>query len=240
MLLNTRGIVISSVKYSDTSLIVKIFTEEEGVMSYIVKGVRSKKGEMKAALFRPLQLLEMSVYARENKQLNHIKEISVSHGYSCIYDDAVKRSVVIFLDEVLNRSLKDRFPDKEFFNWLWQSLIWYDLSKENTANFHLFFLIRLSKFLGFFPKSPSVNRFRYFDMVEGVFTNNEPLHPNYVTGKTAELFRKLVDVASGNTSGFKITASERSDVLDVLMRYYRLQIEHFGEIKSLEILRMIF
>ncbi len=239
MLLNTRGIVISSVKYSDTSLILRIFTEEEGLMSYIVKGVRSKKGKMKSALFRPLQLLDMSVYVRENKQLNHIKEVSVLHNYSGIYDDPVKRSVIIFLDEVLSRSIKDRLPDKDLFNWLWQSLVWYDLSEKDIVNFHLFFLTRLTKFLGFFPKLTTGGKFRYFDMVEGVFVNNEPSHPHFTTGKTSEMFRKLVE-SSINNSEFKINVDERSDVLDVLMQYYRLQIEHFGEIKSLEILRLLF
>ncbi len=240
MLISTKGIVIGSVKYSETSLIVRIFTRELGLQSYIIKGIRSKKSGHKAALFQPLQMLEMTVYNRENKKINHVKELKPAYVYQTISFDPVKRSVAIFITEILNRSLKENLPDKALSEWLWQTLTWYDLSNEKTTDFHIIFLIQLTKFLGFFPKYSEPGNIRSFDLMEGVFGNNEPVHPHYISGEDAILFYKMLNFSFNDISSISISSNERSRLLDILIEYYRLHIENFGEVKSLDVLRMLF
>ncbi len=240
MLISTKGIVIGSVKYSDTSLIVRIFTRELGLQSYIVKGIRSKKSKLKVALFQPLQMLDMTVYNRENKNINHIKELKPAYIYQTIPFDVIKRSVAIFITEILNRSLKENFPDKALSEWLWQTLTWYDLNNEKTTDFHIIFLIQLTKFLGFFPKYSAPENIRYFDLMEGVFGNNEPVHPHYISGENALLFYKMLKYSFDDISSISTSSGERSGLLDILTEYYRLHIENFGEVKSLGVLRMLF
>jgi len=239
-MLTTKGIVIHSIKYSETSIIVKIFTEDIGLQTFIIKGVRSKKAKMKAALFQPLQMLEVSFAHRESKKMLHMHEAKSAIVYQSIPFDNIKRSVMIFLTEILNRSLKENLPDRALFNWLWQALLWYDLNDERTIDFHLVFLIQLTRFLGFYPKHISVASFRYFDLKEGIFVNYEPFHPHYISGETATLFNKITSVSFNNIEKLVLSTSQRSKLINSLTEYYRLHIENFGEVKSLEVLRELF
>jgi DNA repair protein RecO (recombination protein O) len=237
MYLSTKGIVLRSVKYSDTSLIVGIYTEEFGLQSYIIKGIRSKKSRMKTALFQPLQMLDLTVSHRENKKINHLKEAKTAYAFQSIPFDPVKRSVTIFLTEVLNHSIKENVSDRNLFHWLWQSLTWYDLNREKSTDFHLVFMMQLTRFLGFFPKKPDADIGRYFDLMEGSFQNSEPPHPHYVSGETVQLFRLVAGSSFNDLSEMSLTRDERRKILDYLTDYYRLHVENFGEMKSPEVLR---
>lgn len=239
MIDNTRGIVFQSIKYSESSIIVKIFTEHLGLQSYIIKGVRSKKAKMKTALFQPLQLLDLIISHRENKNLNFIKEAKVAYAYQSIPFDMTKRSMLMFLNEILMRSIKEESANQTLFNWLWQSLIWYDMAKEPGNDFHLAFLMQLTKFLGFYPKNPTAT-LSYFDLQEGVFINSEPLHPHYISGVYAELFHQLSFTSVSNLENLSFTTSQRRKMVNTLITYYQLHLSGFGEVKSLEVLQQLF
>ena len=181
MLIKTRGIVLQHFKYSETSLIVKIYTEELGLQSYMVKGSRSKKSTQKPAYFQPLSLVEMVVYYKENKQLQTIKEIKSAYSWHDIPFNAQKQTVLMFLDEILYKTLREESPNKKLFSFIYNSLHWFDLEKEYFINFHIFFLLQLSRFLGFYPKESSGNN-DYFDLREGCFITQPPAHPFYIEG----------------------------------------------------------
>jgi len=239
MIVNTKGIVLKSIKYSESSVIVKIFTESFGLQSYIIKGVRSKKVKMKAALFQPLQLLNLSASHRENKNLNFINEAGVAHAYQSIPFDAAKLSVLLFLNEILIRSIKEETSNANLFDWLWKSLIWYDLTEPSSSDFHLIFLMQLTKFLGFYPKNP-ISSSTYFDLLEGVFVNSEPPHPHYISGSFAEKFHHLNTVSFNQLHELSFSTRQRRKMLSTLITYYQLHLPGFGEVKSLLVLQQIF
>jgi DNA repair protein RecO (recombination protein O) len=205
----------------------------------MVKGVRSKRARHRSALFQPLQMLRLEVDYREKRKLNHLKEVKVDHAFQQADSNPVKRLVLLFLTEVLYRSLKENMPDETLFDWLWQALIWYDLNTGKDTDFHLVFLLKLTQFLGFSPKLTEQNSFRYFDLLEGSFKGQEPAHPHYITGESVEIFKKLLRSSFNDLAFLKLSHHERVDQLQYLMEYYRLHIENFGEIKSLEVIRDI-
>lgn len=239
MVENSRGIVFKSVKYSETSIIVTIFTENHGARSFMIKGVRGKKAKLKVALFQSLQLLDITASHRENKNLGFLKEAGVAFAYQSIPFHMQKRSVLMFLNEVLMRSIKEESANQTLFNWLWQSLIWYDLAEKPGADFHLVFLIQLTKFLGFYPKNPERTS-RYFDLQEGVFINSEPPHPHYISGVFTEMFHQLLVTSFSNLYKLSFTANQRRKLLNILITYYQLHLPGFGEIKSMEVLQQLF
>ncbi|RLD69962.1 MAG: DNA repair protein RecO, partial [Bacteroidetes bacterium] len=177
MLLKTRGIVIKQTKFSDSGVIVKIFTDELGIQSFFVRGMRKKKSKSKAALYQPLTLLNLVVSYSENKSLHNIKEVSVDYPYQTITENMLKRTLLFFIDELLHKSLKEESQNKELFSWIHNSLVWLDLAEEGVVNFHLIFMMQLTLFLGFYPKNETVGEQFVFDMQEGRFLNNRPVHP---------------------------------------------------------------
>ena len=239
MLYNTRGIVLKYFKYSESSIIAKIFTEEFGLQSYIVKGVRSKRSKTKLALFQPLNLVDLVVFHKENKSINHLKEISVSYAFQSIPLEMEKRSVLFFLDELLYRSIREETPDKDLFNWLFNTLTWFDLNTNETVNFHLVFMLQLSRFLGFYPKSTPGKNQLVFDLQEGQFTDLIPNHPQYITGALLTKLELFYASTFENSASLNINNTDRRKLVDILITYYRLHLPGFGEMKSLEVLKTI-
>jgi len=241
MILKTKGIVFQSVKYGDTSLVVKIFTEELGVQSYMVKGVRSKKAKLKPSLFEPLTLLDMEVYHKPNQSLHHIKEARVDVPWQHIPFSIEKQSILLFLDEILYKCVREELSNKELFSWIYHSLIWFDLEEVYFLNFHLFFLLQLSRFLGFYPKSDvlSPETVRVFDLQEGGFSGHRPLHPYFAEGVTAQKLFELMQTSTKTLKTLHLTTKERRLVLDSLLAFYQLHLPELGKIKSLEVLRML-
>jgi len=239
MLHKTKGIVFQHMQYSETSIIVKIFTEDFGLQSYIVKGIRSKHSKTKLALFQPLNLLELIVYQRENKSINYLREVKVAFPYHSIPVNMIKRSILLFLDELMVKSVKEESANKPLFDWLYHSLTWLDLSDKNLVNFHLIFTLQLTRLLGFYPKNNADSDWLIFDLREGRFSKKEPEHPEYVAGDIAIKFANLLETTLETTTKIQLTTTERRKLLDVLLTYYRLHIPSFGEMKSAKVLKEI-
>jgi len=239
MLHDTRGIVFQQFKYAESSIIVKVYTENFGLQSYIVKGIRSKKAKLKSALFEPLNLLDLVVYHKERKDLHHFKEVKVGFVYQSIPVDFVKRSLLFFLNELLYRSIREQTPNKRLFEWLYNALTWLDLSGGNITNYHLVFCIQLSRFLGFYPKKEPQLKTDVFDLQEGQFLNKIPEHPQYLKGSLVDLLSQLQDASFESSGNIKIDNNDRRKLLETLMMYYRLHLPGFGEMKSIEVLRSV-
>ena len=236
MLQTTRGIVFKYINYSETSIIAKIYTEEFGLQSFIIKGARGKRSKTRLALFQPLNLLDLEISFRENKTLQHLKEVKVAHAYTTLPVDTIKRSFLFFIDELLYRSIREEMPNRLLFNWLFDSLTWLDLATVDVTNFHLVFMVQLSRFLGFYPKKEAGEHLPFFDLREGLFTNSIPQHPDYTGGRQAELVGLLLKTSFEKNDELKIIYSERRTLLDILITYYQLHLPGFGEMKSVEIL----
>ena len=149
MLHKTRGVVFRFTKYGETSIIVTLFTELFGLQSYIVNGVRSKSGKNKIALFQPLTLLDLVVYHREHANINRIKEVKCLYPYQSIPMDIKKSALAIFLIEVINKTVKEESHAQELCEFFIRSFITLDQMEERAENFHIIFLLKLSRLLGF-------------------------------------------------------------------------------------------
>ncbi|NOX87340.1 MAG: DNA repair protein RecO [Chlorobi bacterium] len=239
MLQTTRGIVFKYINYSETSIIAKIYTEEFGLLSFIIKGVRGKRSKTRLALFQPLTLLDIEVGFRENKNLQYLKEVKVAHAYTTLPVDTIKRTFLFFIDELLYRSIREEMPNKLLFNWLFDSLTWLDLTTMEITNFHLVFMVQFSRFLGFYPKKNVGEHLQVFDLREGQFTDHIPQHPDYAGGMQAELLDLLLETSFEKNNELEISYSERRNLLDVLITYFQLHLPGFGEMKSVEILHEV-
>lgn len=239
MTVTTRGIVLKYYPYSESSIIVKIFTENFGLQSYMVRGVGSKRSKSKPALFQPLNLLEFLTNHKENKSIQYLKEPAVSFHYQSIHVDTLKRSMLFFLSELLYKTIQEETPDKPLFEWLYNTLTWFDLTEKNVLNFHLVFMIQFSRFLGFYPKPEAGDTTLFFDLQEGKFVPHQPAHPKYLSGKESGILLNLITCTFENSNSLNITTSERRTMIDHLITYYQLHVPGFGEIKSVEILKSI-
>jgi DNA repair protein RecO (recombination protein O) len=239
MLLKTKGIVIKQTKFSDSGVIVKIFTEERGIQSFFVRGLRGKRSRSKAAMYQPLTLLDLVISYSENKSLHNIKEVTVSHAYQTVTESMIKRTLIFFIDELLHKSLKEETQNKELFDWIHNSLVWLDLADEGTANFHLIFMMQLTVFLGFYPKKKTAETQMVFDMQEGRFLNNRPVHPYYVTGEVVMLLSKIQSASFEDSVNLGLNKTSRKVLLETLITYYKIHIPSFGDFKSLEVLSVV-
>lgn len=237
--MTTKGIVFKYFKYSESSIIAKIYTEEFGLQSYIVKGVRSKRSQTKLALFQPLTLIELVAFHKENKSIHHLTEVRVAYAYQSIPMEMEKRSVLFFLNELLYRSVKEETANTELFDWLFKTLTWFDLTTGRVHNFHLVFMLQLSRFLGFYPKKTPGKSQSVFDLQEGQFTDNVPDQPQFIKGETVHKLEWLFASTFEGSQSLDINNSDRRKLLDILITYYRLHLPGFGEMKSLEVLKTI-
>lgn len=169
MQIKTKAIVISTHKFQEKSLIVKCFTQSNGIKSYFVNNAfTGKNNKQKKAFFQPLMQLEIEAVHKNKGTLERFKEVKISTPYQSINYDIYKTTIVLFLSEFLNQAIKEEEPNDSLFNYLETALLWLDNHNE-ISNFHLIALLQISKYLGFFPNSPS-EKTEYFDQLEGVFS----------------------------------------------------------------------
>lgn len=237
-LITTKSIVLSALKYGDTSLIVKCFTLEDGIRSYMIRGVlKSKKGKLKAAYFQPLTQLIIEANHNNKNSLNSIREAHVIHPYENIYTSVVKQSIVLFLSEILSSIIKEEEKNEVLYKYIETGLIWLD-THDNIANFHLLFLLNLSRFLGFYPEVSGSNKIA-FNLLEGRFTDSE-YEKLSISGNELILFKNLLGINFDAISLISYNKNERQVILRTIIRYFELHLEGFKEPKSLGVLETVF
>ena len=238
MIVNTKAIVFSSLKYGEADLIVKCFTESSGLKTYLLRNIfKTKKGKLKPSYFQALTLLEIEASHKNKGTLEYIKEVKVSYPYKSLHTQILKSSLAIFLAEILSNSISEEAEDKELFQFIEDSLIWLD-SHNETANFHLLFLLKLSMHLGFYPDTSTISK-EYFNLMEGNFQdyNNGKYSEN---GTTIDNLKQFFGIDFAAMSRIKLTKNQRSDLLNLLLNYYQLHLHGFKKPKSLEVLNQIF
>jgi DNA repair protein RecO (recombination protein O) len=222
MLHKTKGIVINYIKYSETSIITKIYTEELGLQTYIVNGVRSKNSKNKIALFQPLTLLDLVVYFKQSTHIHRLSEVRCHYPYKTINFENKKSAILFFLTEVLSKSIHEEIPNKELFDFLYHSIIFFDNIEEDYENFHLQFLLQLSGFLGFGPSSPD-------DLL------NTGL--NKLNKDEYEFCQALLN--SNYNTVIKTSNVIRRRLLDHILVFYSLHTPNFEKINSVKILNEV-
>lgn len=239
MLYTSKGIVLHHFKYSEKSVITKIYTQKFGLQSFIINGVRNKKSKNKASYLQPLSLVEINAYKKENKNLQQIKSIKLAIPFQEIPFQIYKTSIAFLIAEILYKTIKEEEKNEVLFEYLFNSIQILDLRKEDYINFHLIFLAQLSRHLGFFPQNVNTSLNCYFDLQEGIFSPNLPPHKLFIN---KELSLKLQHVFGSNFDSlidFNCSNIDRKLILNALLNYYSLHLSNFDNLKSKEVLEEI-
>jgi DNA repair protein RecO (recombination protein O) len=239
----TKAIVLRTIKYGETSLVVTAYTELYGMQSYLVNGVRSssKKGSGKANLFQPGAILDLIVYHNEFKNLQRIKEFKWHYLYQHVFRDVVKNSILLFMVELLLKSVKQQETNADLYNFMEEALIQVDISKDKiAANFPLYFAMHLAAFFGFQLQDNYAVDNTLLDLQEGYFVKEKPIHPYFVEGKQSELMSELLKIMQpGELEQLLLNQEIRRSLLNQMQLYYALHIQDFGQLKSLPILQEV-
>lgn len=227
MLHKTRGIALNYIRFRETSIIVKIYTEQFGIQSYIVNGIRSAKSKTnRIALFQPLTLLDLVVYHKSKEQTIHrLSEVRCSLPFRSLPFDFVKSSIALFMTELLVKTLREEETNLPLFQFLVESIVYLEETEENYENFHLQFLAKLASYLGFGAETVR-------EMEQELTENLYPYKLEPAMRESLQAFIHLPFDYPGH-----LTRLQRSKLLDTLVFYYKIHLEGLGEIRSLEVLR---
>jgi len=239
MLHKIRGIVLKTTLYSESSVVAQVFTDKFGIQSYLINGVKKPKAKIPMNVLQPLHLLEMVVYHKINTQIQRIAEARPSPVFRSIPYQVIKNTIIQFLNEVLYKSIRQQHADENLFDFIYNAIAWFDENDSALVNFHLAFLLKLSRFLGFAPHVQTRNDQKYFDLQEGDFTSVMPIHPNFIDKNNADYFLLLFTMPFEKINEIKIDNLTRRFLLDKILVYYSLHTASFGQIKSHQVLEEI-
>jgi len=238
----TKGIVLRSIKYGETSLVVNIFTEMFGVQTYMVNGVRTvKRSSSTANHFQPTAILDLVVYHNESKSMQRIKEFSWAFLYERILNDVIKNSIASYMAELIQKCLKQPEANNDLFIFCEEAFLQLDKAdKVVAANFALFFTLHLTHFFGFRMTDNYNSANTFLDLQEGNFIDHQPTHPYFIDGKNAELTAQLLKVMQPQElQDFKLNQDIRRSLLLRYLEYYALHIPEFGQMKTLMVLHEV-
>ncbi|MCF8244667.1 MAG: DNA repair protein RecO [Saprospiraceae bacterium] len=239
MLIKTRGIIFKAKKYSETSVIVDVFTEEKGLRSYIVSGVRSKRPTVSAGLLQPMTAVDLVAYHREDQDLTRLKEIRPHHVFQSIPFDIRRSSVGLFMVEVARNTVHGHEANEALFDFLLRNFVFLDETTHPIANLHLHFMIHLTEFMGFLPSGDFEQDSHFFDLQEGVFIHEKPMHNYWLAEVASAKFYQLLMLSMDRCHEVPFEREERRSFLKNLLLYYRLHIDNFPTVHSHEVLEEV-
>ena len=240
----TRGLVLRSVKYGETSMIVAIYTEIFGIQSYLVNGVRksSKRGSGMANLLQPGAMLDMVVYQNQFKNLQRIKEFRYAIIYENIFFDVFRNAVALFMVELLMKSIKQPEPNPDLFYFIDDAFQILDAAEESVvANFPLFFSLHLAGFFGFRIQDDYSEVNSILDLEEGSFVSERPHHMHYIEDPLSFHTSQLLKVMQPHElEQLRFNQETRRHLLQAYMNFYALHISDFGQMKTIPVLQTVF
>ena len=239
MQVKTSGIVLHSIKYTDSTSIITVYTRQFGKVTYMAHGVNKKKSVCPAAFLQPLSLIELDVFHTPGKNIQRLKEIRMEHPFTGIPFNPVKNALALFISEVLFRVLRQTEPDESLYLFLENSILQLDCSEKGLSNFHLIFLLKLTRYLGFEPNQDNV-QINYFDLMNGVFMNEKPLHTHFVLPEVSADFIRVLNADYTNMHNLAFSRVRRAVLLQSVVEYYQLHIPDFHGLHSLPVLQSLF
>lgn len=239
MIITSSIIVLSKIKYKDYDLIVRAYTKHRGAVSYLIKGglKSTKTNRAKSVYFQPLMQLSVEENYKANQSLQYLKDIKASYLYKTLYTNVYKSAIVMFLSELMSNVLNEEEQNEDLFHFIETAFQYLD-SEEQYANFHILFLLKLSRYLGFQPYD-SDEESHFFNLRTGSFESSSKGHYS-ISGKNLTVLKQLLGTNFDAVSTIKMTAQERHDFLSMLLLYFELHLEGFKKPKSLTILSEIF
>jgi DNA repair protein RecO (recombination protein O) len=240
MITSTEAIILHQLKYTDNGIIVQAYTRKFGRIPVLIKGMRNKKAGRHNIHFQPLSVLEMVIYYKASRSVQIMKEFSVSYAPADIQNNIMKSSIAMFVAEVLSSVLREENAHEELFDYIRNSIIYFNESPVRFMNFHITFLTGLSPFLGFEPGRKQNRDEKFFDMLNGCFVTVPPVHGFYADEGISEILSNFFVTSWDEMDNIILTGSKRNEVLETLVRYYSLHLPGLKNINSLEILREVF
>ena len=238
MLTKNNSIVLSKLKYRDYDLIVKCYTQQRGVISYLLRGVlKSKKGLSKTVYYQELSQLQIEESYKPNQSLQFIKEVKFNYIYKSLHSNIYKSAIVLFLAEILSNVLKEEEKNDDLFHFIEAALQYLD-NEDQFSNFHLLFLLKLTRYLGFQPENLN-NDYPYFNLETGIFeASNHGIYS--ISGENLTLLKRLLGTNFDALKSVKINAKQRQEFLNMLLYYFELHLGSFKKPKSLQVLNEVF
>ena len=240
MLVKTEAIVLHSIKYGETRIIVDMFTREAGRLSFIVPMPKTQKGRLKKQYFLPMTLLEIECDIRQRVQLQKLKEARLLTAYTSISFSPEKLAISLFVAEFLYHALRSEQQNVPLFAYVCDSMQWLDTVEMGFANFHLTFLMHMSRFLGFYPNLDDYVDGCVFDLRAASFSQQVPIHRDFLQADDSRRIHTLMRMDFPTQHLFQLSHHDRNRITEVLLHYYRLHIPQFPELKSLSVLQELW
>lgn len=235
----TQGFVLQSIRYGDTSLIVKIFTLDNGLQTFMVKGVRGKASKNRAALFQPLTFLRFVPNQKPTKSgIGYIKDIELVYVYRSLSTTMNKSAILIYLSDLLSHTLTQQECNEPLYRFVLQSVEWLDLVETGYANFPLYFTLELSRYLGFYPQS-NYRDHALFDMMEGQFVMTTPPHTYYLDEYNSLFLFRILNLGINELAEVPMTGLQRNVLLDGIITFMRLHAPVLKGLRSHEVLKEV-
>lgn len=237
MQISTKAIVLSKLRYKDHDLIVKCYTEGYGIQSYLLRNVlQSKKGKLKPAYFQLFSLLELEADHKDNRSLQYIRDVKIYRQTNSIQTDIIKSSIALFLAEILSSVCREEEQDQDLYDYIETSISWFEAC-EKYPNFHLIFLVELTKYLGFYPDLNTKSD--YFNLLEGR-SQDVDTGVYCISGENLTLLKQLLGIKFDDKKELKISSQQKRDFLDLILVYFKLHLDGFKEPKSLGVFNQVF
>jgi len=240
MLHKTKGIILHKIKYTDSGIIVQVYTRDFGRQSIMIKGMRSSKSGKHNVMFQPMFILELVFYYKESRDVQLLKEFSAYLSPADIYADIRKSCIAVFLAEILTTVLREESPNFELFDYIEESIKYLDGCKSGYANFHISFLSGLSSYLGFEPGKRSDPEHKYFDLLNGTFVSLPPLHSAFANPEISDILADFFSTSFDNMSTIPLTGALRNEVLETIIKYFSVHLPGLKKINSIDVLKEIF
>ena len=240
MLTKTQAIVLHTIKYGETRIIVDMFTRTHGRLSFIVNIPKSIKAKTKKQFFQPLNILEIEVDVRQKVQLQKLSDVRLAMPFSSIPFNPHKLSISLFIAEFLYYALRSEQQNALLYDYVESSILWLDSQDDRYANFHLVFLMRLSRFLGFYPNLEHYQTGDYFDLRESMFLPTPPLHRDFLYPQEAEKVQLMMRMDYPTMHLFRMSRQDRQRLLDIALTYYHIHLPAFPELRSLAVLEELW
>jgi len=236
----TRCIVLHTIQYKDNASIVHLYSENLGRIACYLPTSRGRKAGVKANLFQPLSILDLEIHTKQGKEIHQIKEAKTAFPLIHIYTHPIKSAIALFVAEFLFRIIREQEQNTPLYQFIENSVHILEWSEKGIANFHLVFVLKFTAYLGFYPHEVNAQSNNYFDLQNGIFLNEKPLHNNFLNRQQTEALANLLRINYENMSHFAYNRQQRQEIIGEILDYYRLHLNSFPAIKSLDVLKMLF
>ncbi len=238
MLISTPAIVLHTIPYGDTSVIAHLFSSQRGLIGVIIKGARGSKKSRKQALLQVLTIVDIQINLRENKDLHFLKEIRVLHPYTGLPFSTPKTAQALFIAEVLRQSIREEEKNEELYEFIMNALMFLDESPIELPDFHLKFMLDLTKYLGFYPENNYSEQEPYFQFTDGMFHHS--FGDTCIDNAASRDIYQLMNCSFSRLNDLQFSRSRRKSLLRNLIQFYRWHLPSFRELQTPDVLEEVF